>query len=355
MNAPAITVLMPVRDGARYVRDSIDSILNQTFRDFELVVVDDGSTDATPEILGAVSAADQRVRVLRQDREGLVAALNRGIAAASAPLIARLDADDVAMPNRLARQLAVMSAHPELGLLGSHANIIDADGRTIGRLSPVTRHDELTAVLRRSNPMIHSTVIFRKQLVLDLGGFRAPFEAAEDYDLWLRISERAQIANLPEPLIRYRRHATAVSARVGVRSAFSVRLAKRSASLRQAGLPDPANDLIAPPDWRQPPPEAFYAQDARVFSLLEFANPELARSLTLDHLDPAVFKGLPRHLDHGERKIAQRALLNIIARPDRLPRLDRIRLWATFAQLHPFRAAKIFIKEHCLTGVRRNM
>jgi glycosyltransferase involved in cell wall biosynthesis len=344
MSVPAITVLMPVRDGTAYLRAAIDSVLGQTFSEFGLVIVDDGSTDATPEILRDYAARDARITVVRQDRDGLVNALNRGIAAARAPLIARLDADDIAMPQRLGRQVEAMHARSDLGLLGSHAETIDDAGRLTGRLTPVTDHDDLVNVLRKSNPMIHSTVVFRRQLALDLGGFRQAFEGAEDYDLWLRMSERSRIANLPECLIRYRTHQRAVSVQIGTRSAFSVRLAKRSAAMRRSGLADLANGLTAPPDWRHPPADAFYVQDARDFSLLEFANADVARSLSLDHVEPGVVQGLAARLDHRERKIAQCALFNILDRADRPAGFDSMKLWSTFLSLHPLRAAKMLLQ-----------
>lgn len=344
---------MPVRDGAKYLRASIDSIIGQTWKDFEFIIVDDGSGDETPAILEDYAIRDPRVRILRQGRDGLVAALNRGIAAARAPLIARHDADDIAMPQRLERQAEIMQATPALGLLGGHAEVIDEFDRTTGRFQPHTDHDRLVAVMRRSNPMIHSSTVFRTQLAQDVGGYRAPFEAAEDYDLWLRMTERAKVANLPEVLLRYRIHTMGASIRFGTRSAFSVRLAKRSAAMRRSGLPDAANELSAPPDWCHPPADAFYAQDARDFCLLEFANPDTARSLGFDHLDPATLAGLPGRLDHRERKIAQRAILNLLERRDRPAGFDGRRLWSLYFCLHPLRAVRIAIKERRFPGMVR--
>jgi glycosyltransferase involved in cell wall biosynthesis len=335
---------MPVRDGAAYLAASIDSVLGQDFENFELVVVDDGSTDATADILHRYAARDSRVVILRQEREGLVAALNRGLAAAKAPLIARLDADDIALPVRLALQFEAMRNDSALGLLGGQAATIDETGRVIGRLTSPTRPEEIIASLQRGNQMIHSTVMFRRPLVAELGGFRKAFEAAEDFDLWLRISERAKIANLPDDLVHYRVHVKNVSVRLSSRSQYSVRLAKLSAALRRAGSPDLADSLPAPPDWRRPPPDAFYAQNARDFSYLEFANPTLAGSLDLDHLDPGSLEGLPERLDFGERKLAQRALLNILDRGDRPRGLDSRKLWMTYFRLHPFRAVKTLLR-----------
>ena len=124
------------------------------------------------------------------------------------------------------------------------------------------------------NPFVHSSVMFRTELARRLGGFRPAFRAAEDYDLWLRLAEAAQVANLPEPLVEYRWHGDNVSSRNAIRQAFSVRLAQRSARARRETGRDPADDLTAPPDWRSPEADAsFYADDAALYRLLDLADP----------------------------------------------------------------------------------
>src|SRR5437879_2375502 len=124
---PRVSVVLPVRDGARFLRDALESVLAQTLGDFELLVVDDGSQDETPEILAEVR--DERLLVLRQERLGLVAALNRGIGAAHAPYLARMDADDVSLPERLERQLAYLDARPQVALVAPGVEAIDEQGR----------------------------------------------------------------------------------------------------------------------------------------------------------------------------------------------------------------------------------
>src|SRR5262245_54949141 len=127
---------MPVRDGAAWLSESVASIQAQDFPSFELLIIDDGSTDATPALLAAFAAADPRIRVFHQPAQGTVAALNAAIAEARAPYLARLDADDRARANRLGRQVAFMEAHPEIGLVGTWAEVIDGAGNAIGRLAP---------------------------------------------------------------------------------------------------------------------------------------------------------------------------------------------------------------------------
>ena len=341
MATPAVSVLMPVRDGERFLRDAIESLQKQTLRDFELIVVDDGSRDATPAILAEIAHADPRIAIVRQQPMGLVAALNRGIASVRTPFIARLDADDISLPDRLARQVEAAHGDPGLGLLGSYAEEIDERGRVLGIRKPPMNHNSLIESLKRGNPFIHSTILVRTELVRACGGFREALAGAEDYDLWLRIAERARVANLPETLVRYRVHAQTVTERRKVRMAFSVRLARRAAAEREAGRRDPLEGLAAPPDWRTTASGSFLAPDARDFRLLEFADQAGTANLDPATLDPAIFEGLAGRLDHGERRLAQRALLHLLQRKDRPSWLGRIRLLTLLVSLHPARAAKL--------------
>lgn len=306
---PVVSVIMPVRNGARWLGIAIDSLLAQTVPDLEILIVDDGSTDATPAILEGYAGRDSRIRVIRQDALGLVAALNRGLEEARAPLIARLDADDSAMPERLQRQLAYMQANTRIGLLGSWAQKIDAAGQSIGWLKPVTDPEALAGLILRTNPMIHSTVMMRRDLIRRLGGYREAFRGAEDYDLWLRVSEVASVANLPECLIQYRWHSDNVSSRQSMRQAFSVRLAQRSMRLRRSRAADPAVALGSPPDWRSTAAEtSFYADDASLYRALDLGdvnspwNPDLAAT----DLEP-ILRSDPE-LSHEERRLAALAI-----------------------------------------------
>jgi hypothetical protein len=335
-----VSVAMPVRDGGPWVREAVDSVLAQDFGAFELIAVDDGSTDDTPAILAEAAARDARVRVLRPQGRGLVAALTCAVAAAQGDYLARLDADDVAAPGRLGRQLAVMEARPALGLLGSWADKIDRHGAPIGRLTPETDPHELVALLARTNPFIHSSLMLRTDLVRRLGGYRAAFEAAEDYDLWLRIAEVAEVANLPEPLIRYRWHPGNVTSRKEVRQCFSVRLAQRAAAARRAGRPDPAAALDSPPDFFDPACDrSCFAADARLYRVLALADPEAREPAGPLDLGPLLAPPTP--LGHRERKLAQRALATLLRRPDLAGETGAATLLWHAVRLHPARAASL--------------
>jgi glycosyltransferase involved in cell wall biosynthesis len=337
--APRVTVLMPVRNGARWLGEAVESVLAQTLSDLELVAVDDGSTDATPEILASYAARDSRIRLLHQRGEGLVAALNSGLAAARAPLVARLDSDDIALPHRLERQVLHLDTHRDIGLLGSWADRIDDSGRIAGRLEPAAGSTALRQVLIKSNPFIHSSVVFRSALARGLGGYRAVFEAAEDYDLWLRISEAAEIANLAEPLIRYRVHGTNVTSRKIIRQQFSVRLAKSASRLRRESGKDPADALGEPPDWWAPEVETtFYAEDALIYRFLDLADPAIAERAELCAVEPTAFAARLNRLTHGERRLGQLAILNLLRRADRGPHLSTAALAGLLFRLHPARA-----------------
>ena len=205
--APGVTVLLPVRNGAATLLQAAASILAQSLQDFELLAVDDGSDDDTPALLARLAQADQRVRVIRQPALGLVAALNRGMAEARAPLVARMDADDVAAPERLARQAAELAANPQVALMGSAWRVVSATGLVRRVVRPPEGDAALRAAMLVSNALAHPTVMLRREAVLQAGGYRPAFLLAEDYDLWLRLLGRHELACLPDVLLDYREHA----------------------------------------------------------------------------------------------------------------------------------------------------
>ncbi len=199
MTAPAVSVLMGVWNGAPQVREAVLSVLSQTAADLELIVVDDESSDATPGILA--SFRDPRLRVTRRARGGLTSALNAALDQARAPLVARLDADDLALPERLERQLGFLARHPDVGLLGTAARATDASGREVAILRPPTGDAEIRRALIRRNPFVHSSIVMRRTSVEQAGGYDEAFPVAQDYDLWMRMSRVTRMANLPDLLV----------------------------------------------------------------------------------------------------------------------------------------------------------
>ena len=199
MGAPAVSVLMSVRNGEPWVRPAVLSVLAQTASDLELIVIDDGSTDATADLLAALR--EPRLRVERQEPVGLTRSLNRALALARAPLLARLDADDVALPERLARQRAFLDEHLDVGLLGTGAREVDPSGREVGIVSPPAEDADIRRALIRANPFVHSSVMMRRSVLERVGGYDEALAVAQDYDLWMRMSRITRLGNLPNPLV----------------------------------------------------------------------------------------------------------------------------------------------------------
>lgn len=209
MLAPAVSVVMTVWNANReFLQQAIRSVLEQSFRDFELIVVEDPSPQPVDDLIAAFR--DDRIRLIhRKERAPIGVALNEGIAAARAPLIARMDADDLALPHRLARQVAFLREHPDIAVYGSRITIIDETNRVIGhRLLPVT-HEEIAASMRRYNCISHPSVMFRRNAFERAGGYSEALRV-EDYDLWCRLlTSGARFENSADELLQYRVHSEA--------------------------------------------------------------------------------------------------------------------------------------------------
>lgn len=223
-----ISVVMPVFNGERYLEEAVASVLRQTFDDFELIVVDDGSVDRTPELLRCVAEKDRRVRVVTQANGGIVKALNRGVAEAEGDFIARMDADDVSHPTRLSRQYAVACADPSVVVLGGDCDVIDENGASLGtRRFPTDPARVLRTILNGANPIAHPTVLVRKDALLRVGAYRERFRHAEDVDLWLRLSRLGTIRTIGEVVLSLRKHGSNVSKLDGGRRQLRAGLAAR--------------------------------------------------------------------------------------------------------------------------------
>jgi glycosyltransferase involved in cell wall biosynthesis len=200
---PPVTVLMSVHNGAAFLRPAVESVLAQTFADFEFLILDDASTDATPSLLAAWP--DPRIRVLRIEKNiGLTACLNRGLAEARGEFIARQDADDVWMPQRLGEHLAFLRTHPEVGAVGSQVRLIDERDRSLGRKDYPLTHAAICWGHLFENAFAHAAVTFRASVVRKAGGYDETFTSAQDRELWSRLSEQTELANLPARLTTLR-------------------------------------------------------------------------------------------------------------------------------------------------------
>lgn len=237
---PLISVIMSVFNGAGFLREAVDSIRDQSFRDFEFIVINDGSTDGSAAILDGYRRRDARVRVIHQENKGLVAALNRGCALARGRYIARMDADDVAVGNRLLWQMTFMEAHPEVGVLGGAVDVIDIDHNMIKEYCANPETDrEIRNVMLDTCPFWHPTVFMRREIFRQLGGYRDNVFGAEDYDLWLRAADHCGLANLKAVLLHYRLHPSQVTVSKIRQLAFSTLAVQAAAKARSAGRPDP--------------------------------------------------------------------------------------------------------------------
>jgi glycosyltransferase involved in cell wall biosynthesis len=241
--SPLVSVVMSVYNRAGFVGEAIESIMGQSFPDFELIVVNDGSTDGSGEIIERYTRADTRLRAFDQPNRGLVCTANRGCALARGKYIARLDSDDVAISNRLERQVEFLERRPEVAVLGGGRYLLGKRGPSHEAGLPAEDDRTIRERLPRCNCLVHSTVMMRTAVFRAVGGYRQAFPPAEDYDLWLRISEHYQLANLPYPLVYYRVHPQqATLTRIEV-LAMATLAAQAAARRRVSGGCDPLGDV----------------------------------------------------------------------------------------------------------------
>jgi glycosyltransferase involved in cell wall biosynthesis len=246
MPKPAISVAMSVYNGERFLPLAIESVLGQSFADFELLILDDGSTDGSAATIRRYAEADSRVRPVIRENRGLIASLNQLLDMAEAPLVARMDADDICRPERFARQVAFLTDHPDYGVVGSWSEDIGEHGEALVRSGadhPLV-HEEMLAAIEQGEQLIcHPAVMFRRDVVLSVGGYHAAFRHCEDLDLWLRLSSVTRMGNIPERLLRYRRYPDQVSARHSTEQQIGAVIARLAWEERRDGRPDPTEHL----------------------------------------------------------------------------------------------------------------
>lgn len=203
---PQVTVLLPVYKGGKHFRQAVESILSQTYADFEFLIVMDGSDEQTRDAVEEYRTADRRVRVVDQARRmGLGWSLHQGVLRASGQWVARMDGDDVAHPDRLRIQVHYLSAKPDVHILGTQAIDIDEDGNILGERRVPTEHAAIRRILPYANPVIHPSVMFRRSAILRVGSYNPNLRNLEDYDLWFRcMAAGLRFENLDLPLLYYR-------------------------------------------------------------------------------------------------------------------------------------------------------
>lgn len=203
MSSPSLSVVMPTYNAAEYIERSLESILRQSFEDYELIIIDDGSTDGTIELIE--KQEDDRIHLIqREDENGITSALNRGIDETRGQYVARHDADDWSSPDRFDKQITYLESHPDVALLGTGAYLVDEDGQQISRRR-VLENPRVENLIEH-NEFVHGSVMMRQDALADLGGYDERFVTAEDYDLWLRLADAYSVANIDEPLYHFRQH-----------------------------------------------------------------------------------------------------------------------------------------------------
>lgn len=229
-----VTVLMTVYNGLPFVQQAVQSILDQTITDWRCVIVNDGSTDGTGEYLDSIR--DERFFILHQKNAGIAGALNNGLEYCNTPYLARLDADDVAVPTRLAEQVAFLDANPKTGLVGAQVVPMGTRGMGSSLKLPLDHDSILKSLIRGRHAVVHSSVMLRTDLLKQLGGYWA-LPMGEEYDMMLRLSEVSQLANLDRVLLLYRVHRGSLTDNAMRLAQFRIALACELARRRHAGLP----------------------------------------------------------------------------------------------------------------------
>jgi glycosyltransferase involved in cell wall biosynthesis len=207
-----VSVILPVYNAGKYLDIAIESVLSQTFTNFELLLLDDGSTDGSLSRLEYYASQDTRCKVYSRPNRGVAFTLNEGLNLASSDIIIRMDQDDICRPQRFEKQVRYMAEHPECVLVGSKVQLIDPEAMPIMEMGHCQTHEEIDAGLSWGGAFIFDpTIVVRKSAILAVGGYRAEYEYAEDLDLFLRLAEVGRLANLPDVLVDYRQHSTSMS------------------------------------------------------------------------------------------------------------------------------------------------
>ncbi len=211
---PLVSVLMPVHNGELFLSDAIEGILNQSYSDFELILIDDGSTDNTSEILHQFVQKDKRIKVFRHGSNlGLTKSLNSGLAKCRGEFVARHDADDLSEPQRFTSQIAFLRDHTEYGVVGTAVSRIDNQGNIVDQPIVIKGARRILALIKGVNPFTHGAMMMRRSVLETVDGYRGCFYYSQDYDLWLRLSRITLLENLSEHLYKLRIHPEGISSK----------------------------------------------------------------------------------------------------------------------------------------------
>lgn len=319
LEVPLVSVLMPVYNGEAFIDRSVDSILKQTFTDFEVVIVDDGSTDSTAQRLRDLAARDTRVRIVTHtENRGLVASLNYGLTMCRGELVARLDADDEALPSRLEHQVAIFRSGPQIVLSASSYERVTDSGEFTRLGVPPQTHAALAIAMLVGNRIQHSTTMFRRDAVVSVGGYDVRWFPVEDYDLWLRLLEVGEYRGLPSVEVRYTLNPDGVSAtRHADQEALSIERA--SVYLQHLLSCDCPTTIASPPSlravsratsvlhsqlrWRDIPADGLYQQARLTMNAILKVDVPILRRLKILISSPRI---AVMGRSHARRRIGRR-------------------------------------------------
>jgi len=233
-----VSVLLPVFNAGRYLEQAVRSVLDQTHTTFEFVIIDDGSTDGSSEFLARMASMDKRIRLISQENRGLIKTLNRSIEESTGDLVFRMDADDVCERDRFERQVQYLDHHPECVAVGMHVQIVDPFDRCLRVMTPPLDHEGIDSMGLDGvgAAIFHPSVCIRRDALLKVGGYHEDYPHAEDVDLFLRLAEVGQLANLPDVGLRYRVHPSSIGYSQRAKQIQSARKAASDAYVRR-GLP----------------------------------------------------------------------------------------------------------------------
>lgn len=224
---PLVSVIMAAHNAEKYIAEAVESVINQTYKNWELIIVDDASSDSTSTIIERCMKRDSRIKGIHLEKNsGQAFAQNKAIEMSSAEYIATLDSDDVAMPHRIAAQVEFLEYNTDIDMVGSYAELIDEDGNVIGKKKKPTKNEEIRFPLLLQTQFIHPSICIRKNVLIDVGCYSMNSLYTEDYDLWSRLLARGcKFANIDGPLIRYRVHPESItqakkSRSIGTRNAL---------------------------------------------------------------------------------------------------------------------------------------
>ncbi|MDR7521381.1 MAG: glycosyltransferase [Armatimonadota bacterium] len=230
--SPLVSVIMPVYNAAETIEEAVQSLLQQTYSDLEIIVVDDGSTDASISLIERYH--DPRIRIVRQEHCGIVRTRNTGCAQARGTYLAVMDSDDVAHEGRIAAQVKFLERQPDVGLLGTHARFVHDDGRE-WLFTPPVEDRALRRYLLWDNPFVHSSVMFRRQAFEETGGYTEGIVANEDYRLWIRMARNWRLGMIPQVLLTYRVRGTSASRAASRQSALLARFGAQWEAAKMLG------------------------------------------------------------------------------------------------------------------------